>query len=367
MSKPLWKNDFLKQIVGPWEATFLSCAKEEDIRKGAASGGAVTALLISLLNRREVDGALVWKVSFDSGEISCRPFIARTAAEVISARTSKYIPAHFLREGIPLIRAFEGKLALVLLPCDASAMRRAMVRQPDLADKIHTIICLFCGHNSESTLTYGLLRKLGVQPSDVESLRYRTGHWRGTMTITARDDTVIEVPTSRFTNYQSLFFFAQKKCIHCSDHFGYASDISAGDLWNSKARRDPVKRTALIARNKLACEHIRRSDQYLECMPLTASEILDGQARGALFHFNTSARSKVGKLFGLSVTPSTKEKPLLSEYLSAIVCLANYRLSKGSYSKYLFRVPTPLIRLYLYAFKAIQQWTVFRKQRSHIR
>ena len=50
------------------------------------------------------------------------PMIALTEADVLAARTSRYAPAFFARDAMPLVQAFEGRLAVVALELSDSIL-----------------------------------------------------------------------------------------------------------------------------------------------------------------------------------------------------------------------------------------------------
>ena len=46
------------------------------------------------------------------------------------------------------------------------------------------------------------------------------------------------------------FFFSEKKCLACYDHYGYDADISVGDIWSYHLKNNPIKHTALVIKNE---------------------------------------------------------------------------------------------------------------------
>ena len=105
-------------MVGPWRDSWLAHASNPGIRECAASGGVVSSLLIGMLERRDIDGALVCATVVEDHQVRPHFFIATTAEEVLSARGSTYVATRFGRDALPLIERFEGRLAVVGLPCD---------------------------------------------------------------------------------------------------------------------------------------------------------------------------------------------------------------------------------------------------------
>ena len=158
------------------------------------------------------------------------------------------------------------------------------------------MITLFCGHNSEP-LTDAMVDRLG-RGAPADRLPLAHGHWRGSLEATFADGTQVVKPFETFSDYRNLYFFAQPKCHHCFDHFGYDCDISAGDIWSPRMKANPIKHTALIARTPAGSALVAAAlrDGALIGGQEPADEIANGQARTAPFHYNVTSRARVGRL-----------------------------------------------------------------------
>ena len=176
-----------------------------------------------------------------NGSVQPEFFIARIEEEISQAQGSKYIATLFSFKAIPMIREFQGRLAVVCLPCDALILRRTRSAEPEVDAKISLVITLFCGHNSEKELTDLVIKKLNKENKPISSFRYRFGHWRGNLKLDYADGQSDIKPFSNFSDYQNLFFFAQKKCLLCRDQTGFDSDIAIGDIWSMKMKKNPIK------------------------------------------------------------------------------------------------------------------------------
>jgi coenzyme F420-reducing hydrogenase beta subunit len=169
----------------------------------------------------------------------------------------------------------------------------------------------------------------------------------------------VETPFSRFSDYRNLYFFAQRKCHQCCDHFGFHSDLSAGDVWSPRMKELPVKHTAIITRSEFGQRLVEEAtnDGILSTMEATAEEVCDGQARTLPFHYNTTARARVGRLFGLKIKDTVREKVRWNDYLVAFLAILNQRFSSTNWGRRLIMLtPRPLLKLYLYFFKALESF-----------
>ncbi len=86
-----WRFAGPNRLLGNHRGCFLAHSADADIRFGATSGGCVTTLLLGLLRSRQIDGAVVTRLS-DADPLRAEPFIARTEGEILSAIGSKYLP-----------------------------------------------------------------------------------------------------------------------------------------------------------------------------------------------------------------------------------------------------------------------------------
>ncbi len=174
---------------------------------------------------------------------------------------------------------------------------------------------------------------------------YRFGHWRGQIGARFENGDEVVHPFREFSDYQNLYFFSQRKCHHCIDHTGYHGDISAGDIWSRRMRDNPTKHTALIARTdvgeRVVQDALRAGALVGEAEPV--EEVLDGQARTLPFHYNISARAKVGGLLGETIKDTVGERVRWNDYIVAFIVLMNERISRTRLGRaVIFRIPRPL-------------------------
>lgn len=354
-----WSDSEISAMLGIHQRCVLAYAADNAWRERSASGGAVSVILTQLLQSGQIDGALVNEAYVESGIVKNRFFIAHTTDELRRAQGSKYQTVHFTSQALPLIRAFEGKLAVVALPCDAAILRRLCEKEETLKAKIHSIITLFCAHTSQPELTKRIVDRVTAQENlPLTDFHYKSGHWRGNMTFTfGPEHTTLQIPYGRYSLYQNLFFFCDRKCLNCHDQFGYAGDISAGDIWLESMKTETIKHTALIARTNRGSQILAECEASgaLVVKESTANFILQGQSRTARCHYNTSARHRVGKLLGISIPDSVRTRVSLIDWLIAFIVLFNYRLSTTKLGKkVIFSMPKIVWKAYLYFFKALE-------------
>jgi len=356
--KTSWSEDQIAKFVGPFNGSYFTYSKDHLVRSNAASGGTVTTLLESMLNRNEIDAALVCFLDVVDGVVSANFRLAKTREELLHAQGSKYISTRFSSQAMEIIRNFDGRLAVVCLPCDAKLLNKASATMPELKDKIRCIITLFCGHLSKPELTQLVVDRLRpTNSSTLQGFRYRSGHWRGRLTAEYDEGQVISKKFSAFSKYQNLYYFSETKCMHCYDHTGYFSDIAIGDIWLQRMKNDPIKHSAVITkteRGKRILEQAGDSGMlHIESQPI--AEIIEAQSRSFKIHYNISARAKAGEKLGLKIKDEVNERVRWSDYQVAKIILKNYMLTQTNEGTLRVRNMSRIwITLQLYLLKALE-------------
>lgn len=352
-----WTAEDATKYVGSFRSVYMTHAADEQFRKEAASGGTTTALLAHLLTSGEIDGVLTVQTVVRDGRVDCDYVIAESVEALKACQGSKYQKVRFASQALPLLQTYKGRVAVVALPCDCTVLMRARQRDPGLDQKVKLVLALVCGHNSEPELTEFVTRKLGKGRGNLVDFKYRTGHWRGELTAIYEGGAVIKRPFNTFSDYRNLYICAERKCHACHDHYGYHCDISMGDIWSLHLRRDPIKHTGAIVRTDIGEKVFAAAVDAgaIKAKPESIYQILDGQSRTMPFHYNTSARSRVGRFLGIKIKDSVGEKVRPIDYLIAFIAMSNEKLSRSAIGRsFLFKIPRPILRAYLYFFKALE-------------
>lgn len=357
VTKKKWTEAELDAMVGPAIGCYLSHSPDPEMRAAAASGGTTSALMVHALQAGLIDGAIVCRTFIEDGKVRAHFVMARTVDEILAARGSKYVETKFLREVLPLLEQNEGRFAVCGLPCDITNLKRWEQKNPQLAGKVALRIAFLCGHNSRKELIDGVTAKLCRQAdcAKLVDYKFRTGHWRGELSAHFDNGKVIKKPFGYFSDYRNLYFFAERKCVACIDHFGFDADIAFGDVWLYALKDDPVKKTCAVVRSERGMEMFRHA---IDAGAFVAEEvgremILDGQTRIAPTHYNVAARSRAGRWLGVKI-PDGPMKVGPVKFFSALVGLANMRWSESNRADLIFKMPKPILRGYLVFKKGIE-------------
>ncbi|MFP4602010.1 MAG: Coenzyme F420 hydrogenase/dehydrogenase, beta subunit C-terminal domain [Halochromatium sp.] len=358
--KKSWSQEDIERYVGPHRKAYLTHATDLALREKAASGGSASAILIDGLKRGCFDGAVVCKATIENGKVRARFSIATSVEEILAARGSKYVETRFLREVLPLIRDFDGRVAVVGLPCDITALRNRSSKEPELARKLVLTLALFCGHNSRTNLIDSITARIERETGEaIAHYRFSVGHWRGHLEAELTNGRVVQKPSKVFKDFQNLFFFCERKCLACHDHFGYASDLTLGDIWLFRLKADPIKHTAIITRTQAgenAFDGAVRAGN-LQATEIDIRDVLDGQARIAPSHYNVSARAKAGRWLGVKLPDPVNERVKWHAYLNAFISISAVRLSEKNWGQNLiFATPRPLLKVFLYLKKGLESF-----------
>jgi len=289
------------KYIGDIECSYACYANDEEIRSGAASGGVVSSVLIHLLKSKRIEGALVSKQYVEKGKIRVKSFIATTKEEILDCRTSIYTN-FFLQKSFQSIKDFEGRVGVVCLPCHLSNLN-AFSKKEGFENKIAYKLCLFCGGVAEDRLMERILEKNDIDIEEVKRIYSRTGHWRGKTGIDMLNGERKEISYKYYWSvYKNAFYYSTPKCFVCTDHFGYASDFSFGDIWLREMKKEDIKHTAVLTRTKEADEIIKEmlEKEVLLGREYSSDRIERGNKRALVYKFKTAkARNEIGDKYGL--------------------------------------------------------------------
>ena len=243
--------------IGDYIALYLARSKierAEGYERGR--GGAVTALLIYLLDKKIIDAVIVTKKTRGlEGEI----IVAKTREDLLEAAGTRWSVLPYtakLRES--LMEEDIQRVAIVGLPCQAQFLRQMQLYpllETDFSKKISLIISLFCmgTYASEAFIAF-LKRVYKLNPEDIIDIQLR-----GDTLYVKMPDEGKTIPT------QEILPYVQLGCLICPDYTGIFSDISAG------LSEVHLGYTVLIARNKNAVKIIQGAEDagYIETKPGT--------------------------------------------------------------------------------------------------
>jgi len=222
----------LTQVVqnwGPVLEVWEGFAVGPEMRFNGSSSGMASALAIFCIEKLGMRGA-VHIGADEQSPYRNKSIFSRTRAEFLAATGSRYSPASPC-DRLQAIEDAEGECVFIGKPCDVEALRKAQSIRPRLDENLGVAIAIFCAGTPSTQGTLDLLQRHGVQPDEVEELRYRGRGWPGSFAVRLKGDSAWR----DLATYEEAWGFLQAyrpyRCHLCPDGTGEFADISCGDPW----------------------------------------------------------------------------------------------------------------------------------------
>jgi coenzyme F420 hydrogenase subunit beta len=284
------------------------------IQERSTSGGLVTAILLDLLERGEIDGAVT--IASDSETLwKGRPQIARTREEVLAAMKSKYAISP-TNTAFSEIRDVPGKYALVGLPCQIHGFLKAAELDARIRDRVVLTIGLFCHAAIEHEAFEVIWEQLGDKTKNADKFISRIGKHPGTPHLGYPDGSSYPVyfgdkegyrPSSMEIINILYRLYTPDRCLTCFDSTSEFADIAIGDPWMTPPE-DSVNFydgwSFTLIRNKKALSIYNRliESQKIVSVDVTRKEALDSN--------NLMATEKRWRAFRIIETQRRQGKPI---------------------------------------------------------
>lgn len=215
-------------FTGAYKNIYIGHTTNKDVRILSASGGIISAILIWLMERGRIDGAVVLGMSKTKPWLT-EPVIATTKEEILEAAQSKYIISS-VNEILPEIRDFNGKLAYVGLPGQVQSIRLLQKADHPSVKNIAYIFGPFYGNTLHFSSVKSFLRSYREKDyRKIKKLYFRHGEWPGNMRVELENGRAIELP--KFHANYLIPFHIMKNSLLCTDLSNEFTDISGGDAW----------------------------------------------------------------------------------------------------------------------------------------
>lgn len=280
-----------ESITGIAKRALVSFATDDRVRREGSSGGFVTQLLVYMLDKQLIDGALVLGSSVDSNGWHPEPFIARTSEDLKRAAKSKYIVVPFLRP-LAEMEKIDGRYAVVGLPCYIHGLKKYQKVSKKLRERIKLIIGLFCNVNFEPYVLDELYEINGIWKKDIVNLDFRCGAWPGGVVAQLRDGSlrkVLKLEEMKDEFNLLKMFYTPPRCNMCIDFSAEYADVAAGDPWlrgHDGKYLFPDNRTTVLIRTEIGDQIVNMAarDGYIN--------VKDIPLKTFMINFERSARYK---------------------------------------------------------------------------
>lgn len=306
----------------------IAHASDAGVRARGASGGVLSAVLLWLLERGEIQGAVVTGMD---REQPWRPktLIATRPEDILAAAQSKYVITS-PNEILPEMERFAGDLAYVGLPCQVHSIRKLQQAGDPAVRRLRYVFGPYCGNTLYFSSIRSLLASQGERDHrEIVSLRFREGEWPGNLRITMRSGRVIEMP--KFHANYLIPFHIVKRCLLCTDLTNEFTDLSGGDAW-SPVYEERGKGFSIVAGRSprgIACLEAMAADGRIQLQPITAAEAIrmhthgfDLKKRGAFIRI--ALRHRLGRVapdYGVAPGRFPVSRHVLEWIISALFVL----------------------------------------------
>jgi coenzyme F420 hydrogenase subunit beta len=232
----LLQRDGIDRTVAPdfgpvleiWEGH----AKDAEVRHLGSSGGAITALALYCLEREGMDGVL--HLGADAGDpIRNRTHFSQSRKDLLRNTGSRYAPGSVC-DGLDRIESARAPCLFIGQPSEVTALRKAQRLRPRLNEKVGFAISFFCAGSPATRGTVELLRAHGIDPAQVDEIRYRGVGWPGTFAVRLRNQTELRPLMSYQDSWGALQRFRPYGIFLYPDLSGEDADVSCADAWHRK-------------------------------------------------------------------------------------------------------------------------------------
>ncbi|MBC8147669.1 MAG: Coenzyme F420 hydrogenase/dehydrogenase, beta subunit C-terminal domain [Bacteroidetes bacterium] len=287
--------------IGFYNNIFIGFSLNSLLRRNGASGGVITSLLIYLLNKGFIDGAVTLKQGSPKPWLA-EPIIATTEEEIIQCAQSVYapIPVNIIIEDI---KHFHGNLAFIGLPDQVSSIRFLQSKNVIWTKKIKYFFGPYVGTNLYSEAIENFIKSNGYKKlEEIKRMKYRDGEWPGYLSITMNDGQILK--SEKFYYNYLIPFFITKASLLSVDFTNELTDISVGDAWHPKYESKGEGYSVIVARSKKGLDLLMgmKDQKQISLTKIKLQEatdmhshMIDFKKRGAFIRF------RFRKLFGLKV------------------------------------------------------------------
>jgi coenzyme F420 hydrogenase subunit beta len=233
----LTNNEYkgITKVEQLWGKVRFSCtghAIDEKIRWEASSGGAISAILLYMVENKIIDYAVHLGQDINN-PLKTRILKSRKRSDILRGVGSRYAPTPIFNDINDLIEYENSKIALVGKPCDIAGITNFLNIFPKYRQNIKVLISFFCAGIPSLNATEEVINRLGVRKDNLKGFRYRGHGWPGYTTAIDRSGKEYKMSYNEswgnILNKQLHF-----RCKICPDGVGEFADIVCGDAWYSK-------------------------------------------------------------------------------------------------------------------------------------
>ncbi|MCD4675634.1 MAG: Coenzyme F420 hydrogenase/dehydrogenase, beta subunit C-terminal domain [Desulfobacula sp.] len=293
-------SDILKGIL----STHVCNSKDEDIRYNSSSGGFITSILLYMLEKQIVDGAIVIRQS-KKNVLNNEVYIAKTVTELLQSLGSRYSPSSNCTI-FKKAESLRGKYVFVGKPCQIEGLINYQRIKKNSKFEIVLKIGLFCKHTPSRKGLYELFKKHNISIENITRFKYRGMGWPGYFLVENENREILKLP---YLDCWVEFFASNRniRCIVCDNPFASNADISVGDPWGKEFMDDKIGKSLVLLRSEIAnvIYHDLLEDDFIESKKIDNKNLARLQKwlsirKRNVFHIATAYNIVINKKIKLS-------------------------------------------------------------------
>jgi coenzyme F420 hydrogenase subunit beta len=289
----------VQPYCGPVLEIWEGHASDSEVRLAGSSGGIITALSLYCLEQVKMHGTL--HIGQDPDDPMRNKTQMSFSREDLLEKTGSRYAAASACDSLHLIEQAPAPCVFVGQPSEVTALVKAQRLKPELAKKVGLTISFFCAGSPSRKGTLELLKSKGIDPDQVETLRYRGNGWPGMFAVTLKGR---KEPVPLMTYVESWGFvqaFRPFSTHLCPDGSGEDADISCGDPWYRPVQPGELGSSIVAVRTERGRRIIQGAIAagYVQLQPAEPWKLIESQRnlfekRGAIW-----GRIAALRLFGL--------------------------------------------------------------------
>lgn len=224
-------------------AGYVGYASDSTIRQKSQSGGIVTALLCYLLEKGEIEGAIVNNLNPQTRRPQA--VFASSKSEIIDACGSYYAQSSVVKT---ILDHSDKRTAAVVLGCQAESLQLIREKYPNITLPKYTLGLICAGQHSGNMID-DLIEQSGCNDEQLSAFRFRDKcyGWPGDVHVTTSTE---DHWLPKENRYKLKQVYELHRCIACYDQMNIFSDIVCGDPWGISHKQQPEGHTVVIARTE---------------------------------------------------------------------------------------------------------------------
>ena len=338
----------------------IGFSKSETIRRGAASGGAITSILLYLLKSRKICGAICLKMGADVPYLA-KPIIARTPEEILACSQSVYSvsPVNTI---LSEIEEDDGPLAYVGLPDQVASIRKLQKEGHPSVKNIRYIIGPYVGTQMYFESIRSFLRSNGVgSENEIVDLKYRAGEWPGKLRIELKDGRILQA--DKFYYNYLIPFYLTSSSLQAVDFSNELTDISVGDAWSPKYEKEKKGFSVILSRSEVGESIIRNmmNEGLLSAEGISIDEALDMHGHMIDFKkrgsFLRNKRKSIQPFYGYEPVEISLARKTVERILQIIFFIGSTNIARCTVEKIPLKIVGSCFNVIRKSWKALSKPT----------